>query len=254
MNIINKLAFLGKAIVIHNDKGGVGKSALSINISFAIHQMTGLKGQLVDTDPQKTSALFMDTKLESGDNAIDYVARTSAVKANFFKEREDYEYVVFDTQGADSPAGREAMTIADCLIIPVNASGFVVSRLEEMLVKAILSKYTNEDQKTFIVFNMVEKKNTALIRKYKKQVENILSKILEKYGATKDEVEIYICDSSISSRPAQYDEMNEGKTIFEIADAKKTTIKGKKFDPFLEYSELLAEIQTKLIHNIEVAA
>ena len=248
MNIINKLAFLGKAFVIHNDKGGVGKSTLSINITFAIHQMAGLKGQLVDTDPQKTSAIFMDTRLEAGDNSIKYVSRTTAVKANFYKEREDFEYVVFDTQGADSPGGREAMQIADCLIIPVNASGFVVSKLEGMLEKAVLTKYSNEDQKTFIVFNMVEKKNKALIRKHKLQVENILNKILEKYGATKDDVEIYICETSISARPALYDEMSEGKTIFEIA-------KGEALNLITnEYTELLSEIQSKIKLDIEVAA
>ncbi|RTX96403.1 hypothetical protein EJ576_22010 [Pseudomonas sp. C 49-2] len=248
MNIINKLAFLGKAIVIHNDKGGVGKSTLSINIAFAIHQMAGLKGQLVDTDPQKTSVAFMDTRLVAGDNSIKYVSRETAVKANFFKEREDFEYIVFDTQGADSPAGREVMTIADYLIIPVNASGFVVNKLEKMLEKAVLCKYDNEDQKTFIVFNMVEKKNKALIRKHKLQVECILNKVLEKYGATKDEVEIYICESTISAKPALYDEMNDGKTIFEIATGKTLEL------ITAEYTGLLSEIQSKVNNKIEVAA
>lgn len=248
MNIINRLAFLGKAIVIHNDKGGVGKSTLSINIAFAIHQMAGLKGQLVDTDPQKTTVAFMDTRLEAGGNSIKYVSRETKVKANFYIEREDFEYIVFDTQGADSPAGREAMTIADYLIIPVNASGFVVNKLEKMLEKAVLSKYDNEDQKTFIVFNMVEKKNKALIRKHKLQVECILNKILERYNATKDEIEIYICESTISSKPALYDEMNDGKTIFEIATGKTLE------DITAEYTGLLSEIQSKINNKIEVAA
>ncbi|WP_054889052.1 ParA family protein [Pseudomonas sp. NBRC 111118] len=248
MSIINKLAFLGKTIVIHNDKGGVGKSTLSINIAFAIHQMAGLKGQLVDTDPQKTSVTFMDTRLLAGDKSVKYVARDTAVKANYFIEREDFEYIVFDTQGADSPAGRETMQIADYLIIPVNASGFVVSKLEKMLEKAILNKYNNEEQKAFIVFNMVEKKNKALIRKHKMQAECILNKILEKYGVTKEEIEIYICESSISSKPALYDEMNDGKTIFEIATGKTLE------DITAEYTGLLSEIESIINNKIEVAA
>ncbi|QOH70897.1 ParA family protein [Pseudomonas putida] len=248
MLLINKLAFLGKTIVIHNDKGGVGKSTLSINIAFAIHQMAGLKVQLVDTDPQKTSMAFMDARLLAGDKSIKYVARDTAVKANYFEERESFESIVFDTQGADSPAGRETMQIADFLIIPINASGFVVNKLEKMLEKAVLNKYNNEEQKTFIVFNMVEKKNKALLRKHKLQVECILNKILEKYGATKEEVEIYICESSISSKPALYDEMNDGKTIFEIAAGKTLE------DITAEYTGLLSEIQSIVNNKIEVAA
>jgi chromosome partitioning protein len=250
MSAINKEAFLHKAFVIYNDKGGVGKSAMSINITFAIMQMTGLKGQLVDTDPQKTSATCMDTRLSMGYETPDYIWRTSAIRANFFKEIGKYQFVVFDTQGADSPTGREIMTFSDCLIIPVNASGFVVNTLagkEGMLEKVVRAKANNPNLKTFIVFNMVEKKNTAQIRKHKTKVKIMLDELLAKYDSNTEESEIHICETSISAKPALYDKMNDGKSIFEIS-------KGKYLDPLLEYTALLAEIQEKLTSDIEVVA
>lgn len=247
MAAINKEAFLHNSIVIHNDKGGVGKSVISINITFAIQQMTGLKGQLVDTDPQKTSAACMDVRIEAGLETPDYVWRTTAIKANFFKEAEKYDFVVFDTQGADCPNSREIMAFANTLIIPVNASGFVVNKLVALLEKVVLAKANNEDLKIFIVFNMVEKKNTAQLRKHKAKVKDILDELLAKYETTSEEIEIYICETSISHKPALYDQMNDGRTIFEIS-------KGKYLDPVLEYTALLEEIQDKITSKLEVAA
>jgi len=247
MTIINKEAFLHNAIVVHYGKGGVGKSALSINIHFAIAKMTGLKGQLVDTDPQKTTVACMDARIEAGLETPDYVWRTSAIKANFYNEAEKYDFVTFDTQGADCPNSRVIMGFANILIIPVNTSGFVVSQLVSMLEKVVLAKANNENLKSFIVFNMVEKKNTAQIRKHKAKVQGILDSFLAKYQTTSEEIKIYICETSISYKPALYDRMSEGKTIFEI-------VKDKHIDPLIEYTALLAEIQEKNNIALEVAA
>lgn len=244
---INKIAFLQKAFVIHNDKGGVGKSTMSINIHFAIQQMTGLKGHFVDADAQETSVEWMDERVNLKMDTPEYIGKKSALLAHVEKVVEKHDFITVDTPGADTPASREAMTFADVLIIPVNASGFVVNKLVPLLEKVALAKSNNPEMKVFIVFNMVEKRNTAQIRKHKANVQKILNELLSKYETTSEEAKIYICESSISHKPSLYDKMSEGRTIFEIAQ-------GKSLDPIIEYTALLAEIQNKFIKQIEVAA
>lgn len=247
MLTINKLAFFQKAIVVHNDKGGVGKSTMSLNIHFAIQQMTGLVGHFVDADAQETSVEWMDERVVLGLETPEYIGKKSALIAHVQKVASKHDFLTVDTPGADTPASREAMTFADVLIIPVNASGFVVNKLVPLLEKVALSKSNNPNMKVFIVFNMVEKKNTAQIRKHKSNVQAILDELLEKYETTSEEAEIYICETCISHKPKYYDQMTEGRTIFEVAQGKTT-------DPFDEYTALLGEIQDKFITKIEVAA
>ncbi|RUG38141.1 hypothetical protein IPC755_28735 [Pseudomonas aeruginosa] len=251
MKKINKEVFLNKAIEISSDKGGVGKSTMSINLFEAIRRSTDLEtGLFVDTDPQKTSTDVYDVRTSLGDDykTPEYLSRDTAIHSHIKNVIHRHSYVLFDTQGADSRASREIMKFADVLIVPVNPSGFVVKKLTKMLKNIAEAKISNENLQVFIVFNMVDKRNKKQLRKYKADVQEILNNLLGLYGFTSDEAKIHICESFISYKQSLYNEMETGRNIFEIAE-------GVNSDPLTEYEALLEEIADKMNNNIqEVAA
>ncbi|UYF86542.1 ParA family protein [Pseudomonas aeruginosa] len=248
MKQVSKSVFNRKSIIIHNDKGGVGKSTVTINLTEAIRRATGLEDYLVvDTDPQETVNDYYDERDELGLDTPEYIARKSAILSYVQKVAHKHSFIMFDTQGADGSSSREIMTFADYMIVPVNTSGIVVNKLESLLDKVALAKANNPNMTVFIVFNMVAKSCKSLLKTYRKSVQEILDNLLAKYETNSVEAKIHICESYISHKPALYDEMVKGRNIFELAE-------GKSLDPKLEYEALLAEISEIVSLEMEVAA
>jgi chromosome partitioning protein len=130
-------------IVIGNEKGGTGKSTLSIHISIALLK-AGFRVATIDLDTrQRTLTRFFENRsswansaqwdvelpyhhaLERGtsDNVRDNETLEFGAFAEAVAEVEhSYEFVVIDTPASDSYLMRLAHSLADTLVSPVNDS------------------------------------------------------------------------------------------------------------------------------------
>jgi chromosome partitioning protein len=130
-------------IVVGNEKGGTGKSTLSIHLSVALMK-AGFRVATIDLDTrQQTLTRFFENRtswaqsapwdvelpyhfaLERGtsDNVRDNETREFAAFAEAISEVEHtYEFVVIDTPASDSYLMRLAHSLADTLVSPVNDS------------------------------------------------------------------------------------------------------------------------------------
>ena len=130
-------------IVIGNEKGGTGKSTLSIHLSVALMK-AGFRVATIDLDTrQQTLTRFFENRtswaqsapwdvelphhfaLERGnsDNVRDNETREFAAFAEAISAVEHtYEFVVIDTPASDSYLMRLAHSLADTLVSPVNDS------------------------------------------------------------------------------------------------------------------------------------
>ncbi|MGP0059853.1 MAG: division plane positioning ATPase MipZ [Beijerinckiaceae bacterium] len=130
-------------IVIGNEKGGTGKSTLSIHISIALLK-AGFRVATIDLDTrQRTLTRFFENRsswansaqwdvelpyhhaLERG--ASDNVRDNETMEFGAFAEavaevEHSYEFVVIDTPASDSYLMRLAHSLADTLVSPVNDS------------------------------------------------------------------------------------------------------------------------------------
>lgn len=145
MNIDNDASELRSAhvIVVGNEKGGAGKSTLSIHIAVALLK-AGYKVACIDLDTrQQTMTRFFENRLSWSAHANwptempKHCAMTrgdsSDLRANEAHEFEmfadaigavehDYEFVVIDTPASDSYLMRLAHSLADTLVSPLNES------------------------------------------------------------------------------------------------------------------------------------
>ncbi len=130
-------------IVVGNEKGGAGKSTLSIHIAVALMK-AGYKVACIDLDTrQQTLSRFFENRaswarhsrwpIELPRHCAMGRGESHDVRANEAKEfadfadaigavEHDYEFVVIDTPASDSYLMRLAHSLADTLVSPLNDS------------------------------------------------------------------------------------------------------------------------------------
>ncbi|MBV1706854.1 MAG: ParA family protein [Hyphomicrobiales bacterium] len=130
-------------IVVANEKGGSGKSTLSIHISVALLK-AGFRVATIDLDTrQRTLTRFFENRLAFAHSTLSDVemprhfaperGETASARDNDALEfaqmaeaigavEHDYEFVVIDTPASDSHLMRLAHSLADTLVTPMNDS------------------------------------------------------------------------------------------------------------------------------------
>jgi len=130
-------------VVVANEKGGTGKSTLSIHISIALLK-AGFRVATIDLDTrQRTLTRFFENRASWAANApwnveLPYhhaldrgnsenvrdneTAEFGAFAAAIAEVEHEYEFVVIDTPASDSYLMRLAHSLADTLVSPINDS------------------------------------------------------------------------------------------------------------------------------------
>jgi len=267
---------LAKATVIAFtcSKGGVGKTTVSVTFALLLVSL-GYKVQYIDTDPQATGSnyfterarlLIAKRKKELEKEGADeetiekeiaklleqlpkVIDKKSGLEFHLKQVAYDFDYIIVDTQGANTSITREAQIYSDWIYVLFSYSGFDVKALEATMSDIIVAQSFNKiSTKIFLLPNMVEKRNTVVNAKGKEKAQKIISDVLNLACTTAEERNIYFLNTEISYKSA-YSEMDGGKSIFELT-------KGKTLDPSIEYDNLLVETVSivKIIENKKEAA
>ncbi len=161
---------MGKVIAIANQKGGVGKTTTSVNIS-AILAKKGRKVILVDGDPQgnATSGLGVDKNVENSlydilVNEVDInetlqdtciknlkvcpsnvnlagaevelvnlMSREQRLKEKLDEVKDDYDYMIIDCPPSLGLITLNAFTAADSVLIPVQCEYYALEGLGQLI-------------------------------------------------------------------------------------------------------------------------
>ena len=119
-------------ILVGSQKGGPGKSTVSINLAVAYaHQ--GKDVCLVDADSQRSAAKWHADREEQGHQpAIACVEKLGSINQTLHDLDGRYDIVIVDVAGKDSKEMRTGMTAADKLVVVVRPSQLDLDTLEHM--------------------------------------------------------------------------------------------------------------------------
>lgn len=141
-------------ILIGGEKGGTGKTTVATNLA-TMRITNGYDVLLVDTDKQGSASSWSD--IRDMQNNFVRIPNIQKFGSNLTSDIKDlhkrYQDIIIDAGGRDSVELRAAMTIADVMYIPVQASQFDIWTLSVMNDLARQASGFNSNLKPQILIN-----------------------------------------------------------------------------------------------------
>lgn len=175
---------MGKTIAIANQKGGVGKTTTSVNLSACLATL-GKRVLLVDTDPQgnatsgvginkadisaciynvlvddvEAEAARVTTNIENLDvipatiqlagaeiELVTTISREVRLKKALEDMKDDYDYIIIDCPPSLGIMTINALTASDSVLIPVQCEFYALEGLSQLLnTVRLVQKHLNKD-------------------------------------------------------------------------------------------------------------
>ncbi|TWO29117.1 AAA family ATPase [Campylobacter lanienae] len=200
-------------ISIVNEKGGSGKTTLSLNLSARI-AIDGDKTLLIDADPQNSTSVFCENRFANGiEPLFSTMSKTGESLGSDLKLiKSNFDSIIIDTGGRDSKEMRKAILYSDVVIIPTIASSLDTKVINYMVEIVKSAKDFNENLLTYIVVNK------ATTNKFlSNELDMLRSELNDIIGENQD---IFLLNHQISERVAYKRAINSGLSISEYSDEK----------------------------------
>ena len=184
-------------IAIVGNKGGAGKTTLSVNLAAGISNQSSIA--VIDADPQGSS---LQWRAIAGDNVhFPVYAPTFSIKQQAESYSIKNDFVLIDCPpSVKSPQSISVLEFADIAIIPVQPSPmdlWATVHIEKAISEA---RETNPELKALLVINQLEPRTTL-----SKLVREVLN-----------EIALPVADTAIRRRAIYRNSALEGKSVFGV--------------------------------------
>ena len=138
-------------ISLCNQKGGVGKSTLSVHLAHVIAQ-AGCRVLLVDGDPQSSASNWAAARDDAPPFPVIGLARDS-LHRDLPELAKDYQHVVIDSPPRVSALARSAILASDLVLIPIQPSSYDVWAASETVGLIKEAQQFKPDIKSAFIIN-----------------------------------------------------------------------------------------------------
>lgn len=139
-------------IVIGSQKGGVGKSTLTVNVGGYLLKK-GHSVMIVDADDQQSVMKWYNDRDESRQR-LPVVSASGNIKNTLYELNKHYDYVIADTAGRDSQELRSALLAAEIFITPIRPSQMDLDTMSHISNVFNTALDYNETAKGYVLLNM----------------------------------------------------------------------------------------------------
>lgn len=153
---------MAKIIVVAHQKGGVGKSTLTLNLAFFFAET--VKVAILDCDPQGTI-----NTLGAGEMITKVSILKDKTKISSLTNL-PFDFIFIDTPPYLSNNLPEIFNIADIIVVPTKASYADIMAIRATIDLIREASIKNKDLRALVVLNMI-KPNTTLSEETKVQIE-----------------------------------------------------------------------------------
>lgn len=143
-----------KVVSVLNQKGGCGKTTISINLAHAL-QLSGDKVLLVDADPQASSR---DWNEKNRASILPVVGMDRDTLPQDLALIGDFDWVVIDGAPRLTQLIAAAISVSDMVLIPVHPSAYDIWACVELVEMIVASQVTNKGvpQAAFVLSRKIE--------------------------------------------------------------------------------------------------
>lgn len=191
-------------IAVVGNKGGAGKTTLSINLASGLHRHASTL--LLDADPQLSSLQWREI---AGDRArLDVRDASDDVAAQVSRHGDGYGYVVVDCPpSVQSEQTRQALACCDLAVIPVLPSPLDLWATVHVVRELDAARERNPGVQALLVVNQLEPRTN-------------LSRIVHDALA---EIELPVAKTSITRRVAFRNAMLQGCSVLDLGAQAETS-------------------------------
>jgi len=188
-------------IGVLNQKGGVGKTTLSVNLAASLAR-EGARVLLIDADPQGSALDWATARAARQDESLFAVAGfpRPAIHKDIARLAQGYDHVVIDGPPRVTDLARSAIMASDVVLIPVQPSPYDIWASSEVVALIEEARIYKETLKsTFVVNRKIA--NTAIGRD--------VGEALATYP-------VHVLKASVAQRVVFAEAVAQGQAIHEI--------------------------------------
>ena len=199
-------------IAIVGNKGGAGKTTLSVNLASGLNKRS--RTAIIDADPQRSS---LQWRAFSENDTIPVFAAEDELGEQAQALRQDYDRIVIDCPpSVYAPQTNKALVISEHAVIPVQPSPMDLWATVHIVEAVEKAQETNPGLSPLLVINQLEPR-TLLSRLVREAVQ---------------EIGIPVADAMIRRRAIFRSSALDGKSVYEA---------GRRGDAAVEEIEFLIE-------------